>query len=344
MENSFADRINAFAQLGEILNEFGCFRELIQENITKQSLKNPWFIPSFIEYSLTAIAKMLNHDDLMKLQHHYSIFPRIDSAKDETIAVISAGNIPLAGFHDFFSVLVSGIRYMGKLSSHDNMMLPIIAEILIKIYPPFKEKILFVEKISGFDKIITTGSNNSARYFEYYFGKYPHILRKNRNSLAILSGDETDSQLKALYRDIFLYFGLGCRSVSMLFVPENYDFNRFIEIMNDCGKEIAMHHHYLNNLDYQKTMHLMNSVSFIDAGIALLSEKPQLNSPIGIIHWQYYKKMEEVKQFITNERENIQCVVSTHSAIENGIAFGKAQNPDILDFADNIDTIKWVIS
>ena len=341
MENTFSQRIDAFARLGEILKNSGNYNDIIQQTVARQVIENSWFIPSFIQNALNAIAEMLSAESLEKMQQHYASMPNLDLNKQQQIAVISAGNIPVAAFHDFFSVLVSGNCYMGKLSSHDKQLLPMLAQILIEIEPSFKERISFVEKVSGFDKIIATGSNNSARYFEYYFGKYPHILRKNRNSLAVLSGNETDEQLLGLYQDTFLYFGLGCRSVSMLFLPEGYDFSRFIEIANQEGKEIAMHNHYLNNIDFQKTMYLMNKVSFIDAGIALLVERRQLNSPIGIIHIQYYNSIEEPKQFIHEEQENIQCVVSEMQEIDNAIPFGKAQYPDIIDFADHIDTITW---
>ena len=344
MENTFSQRVDAFARLGEILKNPAGYGEIIQQVVARQTIENSWFIPSFIQYALTAIAEMLSVEELEKMQRRYASMPNLDLNKKQQIAVISAGNIPVAAFHDFFSVLVSGNCYMGKLSSHDKLLLPMLAQILIDIEPSFKERISFVEKVSNFDKIIATGSNNSARYFDYYFGKYPHILRKNRNSLAVLSGNETDEQLLGLYQDTFLYFGLGCRSVSMLILPKDYDFSRFIEIANQEGKEVAMHNHYLNNIDFQKTMYLMNKVSFIDVGIALLVERRQLNSPIGIIHIQYYNDIEEVKQFVNEEQENIQCVVSEMPEIADAVAFGKAQHPGISDFADHIDTIIWAAS
>ena len=344
MENTFSQRVDAFARLGEILKNPAGYGEIIQQVVARQTIENSWFIPSFIQYALTAIAEMLSVEELEKMQRRYASMPNLDLNKQQQIAVISAGNIPVAAFHDFFSVLVSGNCYMGKLSSHDKLLLPMLAQILIDIEPSFKERISFVEKVSNFDKIIATGSNNSARYFDYYFGKYPHILRKNRNSLAVLSGNETDEQLLGLYHDTFLYFGLGCRSVSMLFLPKDYDFSRFIEIANQEGKEVAMHNHYLNNIDFQKTMYLMNKVSFIDVGIALLVERRQLSSPIGIIHIQYYNDIEEVKQFVNEEQENIQCVVSEMPEIADAVAFGKAQHPGISDFADHIDTIIWAAS
>lgn len=290
---------------------------------------------------MVAIRKMLTREELEKFEKHYLTIENRQWEKRKRIAVVSAGNIPIAGFHDFFAVLISGNDYMGKLSSQDNLLLPAIADLLISIEPEFQERISFVDKLTTFDKIIATGSNNSARYFEYYFGKYPHILRKNRNSLAILTGEEQKADLEKLYHDLFLYFGLGCRSVSMLWVPENYDFIPLIHIFEEMGKEIAMHHHLLNNLDYQKTMHLMNQTPFLDAGIALLIEKPLLPSPIGVIHYQYYRTINEVKNFISSNKENIQCVVGNTIKIENIIPFGEAQFPHLTDFADGIDSVLW---
>lgn len=340
MNLSLDGRLAAFEQLGIAIKErkHNQYTSLFEETTIKQSQHNPWFIPSFIDNALDAIAEMLSQDSLKKIKKQYeNILPL--TTKEEKIAVVSAGNIPLVGFHDFFSVLISGNNYIGKLSSVDNLLLPLLAKILLEIEPAFSSKISFEEKLTTFDKVIATGSNNSARYFEYYFRNYPYILRQNRNSIAVLSGEETDDQLRGLYNDIFLYFGLGCRSVSKLFVPENYSFNRLIDIFTEMGNEIAMHHHYLNNLDFQKTIHLMNRHAFIDAGIALLIESTNLSSPIGIIHYEFYNSIESVNRFVENEKDKLQCVVSDNPIIKQAVPFGESQSPDILDFADNVDTI-----
>ncbi|MDR2979942.1 MAG: acyl-CoA reductase [Bacteroidales bacterium] len=313
----------------------------LHQAILQQSIKNHWFTVIFINNAISAIAEMLKSEELSKLERYDQNREDLDFEKGEKIAVISAGNIPLAGFHDFFAVLVSGNKYMGKLSSQDNILLPVIANLLIEIEPSFQERISFVEKLADFDKIIATGSNNSSRYFEYYFGKYPHILRKNRNSLAILTGNETCEELERLFDDIFLYFGLGCRSISLLWVPKEYDFNKLITVFGEKSTEIAQHHHYLNNIDYQKTIRLMNQTPFIDTGIALLMEKRELPTPIGIIHYQYYSDLEEVKQFMIEHCDEIQCAVGNNIPIENVAALGRAQFPNIIDFADGIDTILW---
>jgi len=343
MSICFSKRITAFRELGIVLKDRpqSCFSMDINTAIQKQSIENHWFTTSFINYSLDAIASMLDAAKLNDLESYYLAIPEIDLNQNKMIAVISAGNIPVAAFHDFFSILVSGNSFMGKQSSHDNILLPVIANILTSIEPEFKNTFCFVDKISSFDKVIANGSNNSSRYFEYYFNKYPHILRKNKNSMAILSGNETDEELAGLFNDIFLYFGLGCRSVSKLFAPHGYDFDNLIRIFSENSGEISAHHHYLNNLEYQKALHLMNGNKFIDLGIVLLEEKKEVASPIGILNFQYYSSLDEVILFMQQNKDKIQCTVSELSAIPDAVPFGKAQNPEIMDFADGIDTIQW---
>ncbi len=342
---NFLDRIEGFIILGKIVRDWENSRydTLISSAIQKQSIENHWFPSDNIRFALKAIGEMLQESQLLHIQEKYARFSDINRDKDETVAVISAGNIPIAGFHDFFSVLVSGCNYMGKLSKNDQILLPVLADILMTEVSDFKNKIIFCHKLGKFDKIVMTGSNNSARYFEYYFGKYPNILRKNRNSVAILNGNETETELENLFNDIFLYFGLGCRSVSKLFVPQDYSFAKMIEIFTRKGTEIAQHHHYLNNLDYQKTLHLMNRIPFIDTGIAILTEKYELNSPISVIHFSRYNNENEIFDFLQNEKENIQCIVSGSDRF-SPVRFGEAQCPKIDDFADNIDVIQWIIN
>ena len=346
MSICFSKRIAAFGELGNVLKNRAQspFSMDINNAIQKQSLENPWFTTSFINYSLDALASMLNAGELNALENRYYSIPEIDPNLNKMIAVISAGNIPVAAFHDFFSILVSGNRFMGKQSSRDNILLPVIADILTDIEPEFENTFCFVDKISSFDKVIANGSNNSSRYFEYYFNKYPNILRKSKNSMAILSGNETDEDLAALFNDIFLYFGLGCRSVSKLFVPHGYDFDNLIRIFNENSGEISSHHHYLNNLEYQRVIHLMNGNKFIDSGIVLLEEKEEVASPIGILNFQYYSHLGEISLFMKQHKDKIQCIVSELSDFSEAVPFGKAQSPKIMDFADGIDTIQWCVA
>jgi len=336
-----SEYLQSFQILGEQLNDCRYFPATLQVAVHQQTVQNKWFIKEHIFTAIAAVAEMLSSTNLQKIADYYVKIPNLDFTQNKKIAVISAGNIPLSGFHDFFSVLISGNQYIGKLSSKDSLLLPVVADMLIKIEPKWRGKITFTDKFTHFEKVIASGSNNTVRYFEYYFGKYPHVFRKSRRSLAILTGQETEQELLGLFQDCFLYFGQGCRSVSMLYVPENYDFNPFIKVMNKQGKEIAQHHAYLNNLDYRKTLYLMNNYPFIDAGISLLAESSALSSPIGVLHYQYYKNIDEVQCFIKHNQENIQCVTGNHPGIKDLISFGRNQFPAALDYADKIDVVLW---
>ena len=253
-----------------------------------------------------------------------------------------AGNIPLVGFHDFLSVLLIGDHFVGKLSSNDNILLPFLAEELINIQPEFSNRIEFTkDRLPQFDKVIATGSNNTARYFEYYFKDKPHIIRKNRNSVAVLQGNETNEQLKALGEDIFQYFGLGCRNVSKLFVPKGYNFDVFFEAMY-AYRDVINHHKYANNYDYNKAVYLMSSVKLLDNAFLLLKEDLNFSSPIGTLFYEFYSDEVQLQNRVKQEEENIQCIVGTHKFSE--VDFGKAQHPELTEYADGVDTIKFLIS
>jgi hypothetical protein len=257
--------------------------------------------------------------------------------------VVMAGNIPLVGFHDFLCVLISGNCFLGKLSRNDYYLLPTLAQILTSIDSRYKERITFTtDKIQGFDAVIATGSNNTSRYFEYYFGKYPHIIRKNRNSIAILSGHETPEDLAALTMDMFLYFGLGCRNVNKIFVPAGYNFFQLTEACKQFADYIN-HNNFRNNYDYYKTIFLMNNQSFIDGGFYILQENQLLHNPVSVFHYEYYIVISEVQSFIADNKENLQCIVGNMAEIPGIIPFGKAQKPHLDDYADNIDTIEFLL-
>lgn len=334
----FQDNIQTFKQLGQRLANPQWVETTFGTTIERQYRENSWFTPEFCRYALTAIAKMLAPE---ALDTYYACYKDVASSNDprKRIAVISAGNIPMAAFHDFFCILVSGNDYQGKLSSQDKYLLPVLAKELAEIEPHFAERISFVEKISDFDAVIATGSDNSARYFSYYFDKYPHILRKNRNSVAVLDGSETKEELRLLADDIYLYFGLGCRSISKLFVPKGYDFVPFLHILTQQSQPIALHHQFNNNLEYQKAIHLMNQIFYMDAGTFLLVENENYASPIGMIYYEYYDDINQVKQRLTNDAEQLQCIVG-HCAEP----FGNAQNPSLLQYPDGIDTLSWLLS
>jgi hypothetical protein len=242
--------------------------------------------------------------------------------------VIMAGNIPLVGFHDFLSVLISGNNIIAKTSSKDCELIVKISGILCDINPGFTDKIEFTNgPLTDFDVIIATGSNNSSRYFESYFSKYPNIIRKNRTSIAILDGNETDAELESLGTDIFSYFGLGCRNVSKIYLPEGYELSKLIQNWSTFA-----------NYDFNKAVYLVNKEIFHDTGYILLKENNTLSSPVSVLYFEYFKSQFAAEQRIKKNMENIQCIVGTDS-----IPFGKAQSPQLWDYADGIDTIDFLL-
>ena len=338
----FTTNIQAFKQLGKRLSDPQWVDATFGEAIERQYRENSWFKPEFCRYALSAIARMLAPEALDTYHARYQdIAPTTPPRK--CFAVISAGNIPLAAFHDFFCILVSGNDYQGKLSAQDKHLLPVLAQELIRIEPAFEERISFVEKVADFDAIIATESNNNSRYFDYYFSKYPHILRKNRNSVAVLNEKESDDELRALANDIYLYFGLGCRSVSKLFVPRKYDFTPFLQILTQESQPIALHHQFNNNLEYQKAVHLMNQIPYMDAGTFLLVENQNYASPIGMLYYEFYDDIEVVNRRLEADSELLQCIVSRDPHITRAEPFGSAQSPTLSDYPDGIDIFQFII-
>lgn len=348
-------RIKAFKKAVIIVHEVldaveeesltGAGKQLYNE-MNSSYLRNPWFVKENVVSAFREIASMLDEDSLNSWLSGYNP-DSFEPVKIKTVGVIMAGNIPFVGFHDMLCVLLSGHKFLGKLSSNDKFLPVCFANILCEVEPRFKELIVFSDAtISGFDAIIATGSNNSARYFEYYFGRYPNIIRKNRNSIAILSGDETADDLKNLADDVFLYFGLGCRNVSMIMIPEGYDFEYMLRYFENYS-HLRDHHKYYNNYEYQKAVILVNGIHHLDNGFLLLKEEKNLSSPIAMLFYQYYKDIEQVKDFLANMNGQIQCVVSTMKESVSGISWvlpGEAQKPKPSDFADGIDTLKFLFS
>jgi hypothetical protein len=249
-----------------------------------------------------------------------------------------AGNIPLVGFHDFLSVLITGNNLIAKASSKDSRLILFLSEILCKINDGFREKIIFTaDTLKNFDIVIATGSDNSARYFEYYFNKYPCIIRKNRNSIGILDGSESEEQIVNLGDDIFSYFGLGCRNVSKLYLPRGYDLDIFSKNWNKF-EEVIRHSKYANNYDFNKAVYLVNREAFYDTGNLLLKEDNRISSPVSVLYYEYYDSQNALKQITEHLNEKIQCVVGRH-----GIPFGAAQSPHLWDYADGIDTIEFLL-
>ncbi|MFT6795455.1 MAG: hypothetical protein ACJART_000588 [Maribacter sp.] len=344
--------IEAFVKLGEFLGE--CCTAIENKTSTHgENLEwfskfshtietahhhNGWFTQENLLFALKQWSLALSKDTL---EHWLSNY---DLSKNQTkrVALILAGNIPLVGFHDLLAVLITGNTAIVKLSSNDKLLLPLIVDYLVFLNPNFTDSVRFTEeRLTGFDAVIATGSNNTARYFEYYFGKKPNIIRKNRNSVAILTGKESELELAALGEDIFRYYGLGCRSVSKLFVPKGYNFDRFFTAQFPHN-QIINQHKYANNYDYNKAVYLMSEFNILDNGFLMLKEDASYASPIATIFYETYATQEVIKQRIASDKEAIQCVVS-NGLLSNEIAFGKTQTPELWDYADGVDTVEFLL-
>jgi len=311
-------------------DEFANLIELSQSH-------NGWFTPEQVYFSIQSWAKALTEDNLNQWLSNYD-FTKIEPKK---VGLVLAGNIPLVGFHDFLSVLISGHDVLVKTSSNDQHLLKFLAKYLIAIQPELNSKITFVEgKLEGFDAVIATGSNNTARYFEYYFKDKPSIIRKNRNSVAVLDGTETHEDLVGLGEDIFRYFGLGCRNVSKLFVPKGYNFDNFFKAMYEF-REVIQYEKYANNYDYNKAVFLMSNFQLLDNEFMTIKEDSSYSSPISSVFYEFYDNLNEVNSRLNNDLEQIQCIVS-NNLIENSVSFGQTQQPKLWDYADNVDTLSFL--
>lgn len=342
---------NTFVKLGVFLSQFkegNCvkneavfgndlFFEKFIDLIQLSQSHNGWYTPEQVFFALESWAEALTEDNLDKWLSKYDL----STVAPKKVALILAGNIPLVGFHDFLSVLISGHDVLIKTSSNDQHLLPFLAKYIIASEPTFKDKITFVEgKLEGFDAVIATGSNNTARYFEYYFKDKPSIIRRNRNSIAVLNGKETKEELIALGEDIFRYFGLGCRNVSKLFVPKGYSFDSFFEAIFEY-QDVIHYEKYANNYDYNKAVFLMSNFKLLDNGFLTLKEDSSYGSPISSIFYEKYENLDDLEKRLEKESEQIQCIVS-NNLVKNSIGFGTTQKPNLWDYADNVDTISFL--
>jgi hypothetical protein len=331
-------------QLDKIISEIINWKEAIFKDeegldkaINKSYIENKWFDFAHQELALEAIReKMLSEDLLNKWLEKYDK-DLLENNTSRTIALIMAGNIPLVGFHDLLSVLVSGHNAQIKLSSKDQALWNFLLHKMEKKAPSLFSKISIVERIKNFDAVIATGSNNSARYFEYYFGKYPNIIRKNRNSIAVINGEENNEELLALGKDIFSYYGLGCRNISHLLVPEGYDFKNMLDLFQEFTW-VLDNNKYKNNFDYQLSIMLLNKDTFLQGDAILLKHDTSIASPIAKLHYQFYSDQQEVVSFLEKEENKIQCIVG-----EGHLDFGSSQLPELSDYADNIDVLDFLL-
>ena len=297
--------------------------------------KNPWFTPDFIDIAVKNIVdNFLQKSMLEQWVKHYHLD---DNIVQKNIGIVMAGNIPLVGFHDFLCAFISGHRQTIKLSSKDDVLLKFLVKKLYNMDIEIQNLVSFAELLKGCDAYIATGSNNTARYFDQYFAKYPNIIRRNKTSVAVLSGNESTAELKDLSDDIHLYFGLGCRNVTKLFVPKGYDFVPLLQSF-DQYKYFRDQNKYTNNYDYQLSIMLLNKVYYMTNGSTLLMENPAAFSPIGVVNYEYYEDEKKLDELIKNQ-DDVQCVTG-----KGFIDFGKAQSPDLFSYADGVDTMQFLLS
>lgn len=336
--------IQNFAALGNYISkailDFDSDAEL-QTICRKAESQNPWFTHNNIIHAFEGVLQMLQYDNLKQWLSSYTIEPK----RPKVIAVIMAGNIPLVGFHDALCVLITGNHLLAKVSSKDAVLLEYTLRKLIEIAPKYSQAITISNTpISNFDAIISTGSENSSRYFEYYFNKYPHIIRKHRNSVAILLGNETPDTLQALSNDIFQYFGLGCRNVSKIYIPEDFDITKLIDAFESFGT-FTLHNKYMNNYEYNKSIYLVSQIPHYDNGFILCKEDEKISSPLAVVFYEKYSNFADVQTIIKKYAENIQCIVCNDDLFyKKNILPGKTQTPEVWDYADDIDTISFILN
>jgi len=342
-------RIAAFVQLGKFLSSFekdapwpgydlgitASEYDVFNGLVKTVNLYNGWFSEENVRKALSEWGNALSEANLEKWLSAYALK---EPSTPKTVALILAGNLPLVGFHDVLTVLISGNKALIKLSSDDDKLIPAVLEVLTKdIQPEFAPYIQFAAgKLETFDAVIATGSDNSSRYFESYFGKYPHIIRSNRTSIAVLNGEETPEELKALGHDIFDYFGLGCRNVSKLFVPADFDLDRFFGAVFPFHS-IIQHKKYANNYDYHKAIMLMNRDQLLENGFLLVKEDEQLHSPLAVLYYERYNSREDLESKLQKLEGKLQVIVG-----RDFVPFGKSQSPELWDYADGVDTLQFI--
>ncbi len=326
-------RIEAFVELGNELKDPG--KEEFQEVMEKAVAHNRWFTIESILTAFSGIRKLLEKDKLLQWTSNYNL----NNSRPKIIGVIMAGNLPMVGFHDLLSVLISGNKLIAKTSSLDDHLIRFLAGKLIKIEPLFGDYLEFRDTLKQIDAIIATGSNNSSRYFEYYFRHIPSLIRKSRSSVAILEGNESEKELYELGKDIFLYYGLGCRNVSKLYVPAGFKPDSFYQAIEPYN-EVLEHQKYANNYQYHRTVYLINKEKIYDNGFLMLRENPSLHSAVSVLHFEQYSDQLHLQANLNSTIEDIQCIVARK--YPESIQFG--QFPEVWDYADGTDTLAFLLS
>lgn len=354
--------MEAFAKAGQILSSFIEYRmgenienewcSKIDKALYKAEAKNSWFTQENLLFALNEWSIALKIHNLKNWLKPYTI----SNTEAKSIAIIAAGNIPLVGFHDVLSVMITGHHALIKISSNDNVLIPLFVQIAASFLPDLKNQFTFTDgRLTDYDAVIATGSDNTSRYFEHYFGKKPHIIRKSRNSIAVLTGDETIEDMEALSEDVFSYFGLGCRSVSHLKVPRDFNFDLFFNGMFK-QKDLIKNPKYLNNYDYNKAVYLMSEFELLDNEFLIIKEETSsYSSPIASLGYSFYDSLEDVDNEITAHVDKLQVVVagekvrdflsgSSSSRSPQMVHFGQTQHPRLDDYADGVDTIDFLLT
>ncbi|MFV0236226.1 acyl-CoA reductase [Empedobacter falsenii] len=349
---TFEQRISAFNELGQFFNfiinndsikdtelteKFENWKEEAEYAVSDAEAYNNWFTKDNITLALKSWAEALTEENLLAWSKDY---PFAETQKN--VGIIMAGNLPLVGFHDLLSVVVSGNNALIKTSSKDDKIMKFVIKFLHSLNENFKSIIQPIERLVDFDAVIATGSNNTARYFEQYFGKVPNIIRKNRTSVAVLNGTETEEELKELGNDLFIYFGLGCRNVTKLYIKDEAQLHRVYEAILHWG-DIINHPKYANNYDYNRAIYLLGKDEFLDNNFVMMKKDTSLHSAIAVINFEVYQDINEVKNFLRENEDQIQCVVGNDMKDNpNYVDFGQTQFPKLTDYADNIDTLKFL--
>ncbi|MFT6827460.1 MAG: hypothetical protein ACJAZV_000744 [Roseivirga sp.] len=329
------DRIEVFNQLGDRLRSLD--QDQLEEICYRAGNGNSWFTAESVSAALAAWGNVLDEAQLLKWTEPYTLSPKTSMK----VGLVMAGNIPLVGFHDLLSVLISGHIAHVKFSSQDSFLMQFMINEIKSISEEMSKHIVLVERMNDADAIIATGSDNSARYFKHYFASKPHIIRQNRTAIAVLNGEETKEELKAFGDDYFQYFGLGCRNVSKVYVPKGYELPRLIDALLGYEK-VLDHHKYRNNYDYNKSIYLVNKEPHLDSGFFMMRESEELVSPISVLFYEYYSSPAELDLVLATNSEKIQCVVSANAWYEGSLPLGKAQNPELWDYADGVDTLEFL--
>lgn len=334
------ERIEVMAQLGAHLLGGDEFLDAL---IHRTEFNNAWFTKANQHQSIRAIAAAFLDKEKLKAWVDTYSFP--DQVERKTVGLVLAGNIPLVGFHDILCVFIAGHKAQIKLSDKDKFIFPYLIKLLAKFDSRSSDYFEITERLTDFQAVIATGSNNSARYFDAYFGKYPNIIRRNRNAVAVLNGTETEEDFANLGQDVFQYFGLGCRNVAKLYVPKDYDFNPMLEVFHEAHKQLAMHSKYKNNFDYNYALYMLNKVPIWNNGCVILTEDKAIQSRIANLHYEFYDDKETLAMDLKDKIEEIQCIVTKMNFVNlNSISFGDAQRPQLMDYADGVDTMTFLLA